>query len=333
MASCPICFNSVKSPSCCIPCGHLFCTACIHRWINGNHVGLSAPALASCPQCRTSVDTIQRVRFDADDNGDVHDVIVLDPWNESDFTNIFISATNIWKKSALKKSLSTLYDNVMSHEYSRVICSKCRTYGDLGVRAYRDFQNAGAGLENKVNWFRNRVPQGFQKLKNYMYTHPAVESAKERWQNLNEEHKFMVTIAIVVCLLLILADVQNEEGLFQSVIVPIFYTFLYTLYQILWCIFYIIIRPIWCSVICTYEVVLAIADIFGETIIGLLNILTAMVMLPVTVIWNLVRFLIATITLALKTFVPLFVVVYFLSPNVQQRCRQFLAQLQQNAGR
>lgn len=142
----------------------------------------------------------------------------------------------------------------------------------------------------------------------------------------------MVTIATVVCLLLILADVQNQEGLFQSVIVPIFYTLFYALYQILWCLFYVVLRPIWCSMMCTYEVALAIADIFGETVIGILNILTAMVMLPVNVIWNLVRFLIATITLALKTFVPLFVAVYFLSPSVQQKCRQFLAQLQQNTG-
>ena len=74
MGVCPICFEGLKSPACCVPCGHVFCKVCISRWSAYNNRSLeevlyhySPQRSRSCPQCRTDIHSIQRIRFDVDE--------------------------------------------------------------------------------------------------------------------------------------------------------------------------------------------------------------------------------------------------------------------------
>lgn len=71
MGLCPICFERLKSPVCCVPCGHVFCNVCIHRWrtsrerpLRGVFFNYQSQETQSCPQCRTEIHNLQRVRFD-----------------------------------------------------------------------------------------------------------------------------------------------------------------------------------------------------------------------------------------------------------------------------
>lgn len=45
MEECPICFDSIRYPSCVNPCNHMFCEPCINRWLATKQ---------NCPVCRTT---------------------------------------------------------------------------------------------------------------------------------------------------------------------------------------------------------------------------------------------------------------------------------------
>ncbi|KAL3873990.1 hypothetical protein ACJMK2_037063 [Sinanodonta woodiana] len=53
---CPICFDSKDNVSCCVPCGHVFCTVCLER-----HMLMVND---ECPQCRAQTIMRQRVYLD-----------------------------------------------------------------------------------------------------------------------------------------------------------------------------------------------------------------------------------------------------------------------------
>ncbi|XP_046556589.1 uncharacterized protein LOC124265801 [Haliotis rubra] len=65
--NCSICLDPFNSPAACIPCGHVFCNLCINQWYSNSRGG----AHGMCPQCRTSILSIQTLRID-DGNISIH---------------------------------------------------------------------------------------------------------------------------------------------------------------------------------------------------------------------------------------------------------------------
>ncbi|KAK3597651.1 hypothetical protein CHS0354_040024 [Potamilus streckersoni] len=53
---CPICFERKDDVSCCVPCGHVFCTVCLERHMLTANEG--------CPNCRAQTIMAQRVYLD-----------------------------------------------------------------------------------------------------------------------------------------------------------------------------------------------------------------------------------------------------------------------------
>lgn len=146
MGLCPICFERLKSPVCCVPCGHVFCNVCIHRWrtsrerpLRGVFFNYQSQETQSCPQCRTEIHNLQRVRFDDHEiqgtfylykhvliefslkyvfnfikqNGEwftfiftkENDEAEIDPWEETDdYSTILKSVYNIWFRSDVRKA-------------------------------------------------------------------------------------------------------------------------------------------------------------------------------------------------------------------------------------
>ena len=152
---------------------------------------------------------------------------------------------------------------------------------------------------------------------------------RTRWSNLNDDKKFWYGVLMVILLFLLVADVQNENGLFQLITWPICKTMLTILYEILRCLFYIPYRPVFGVIRCAIEVLWILVDIVINTILCVMNIATVVLLLPANLM-NSLGILIPSIAQKVKLFLPVILFMYIVIPNFQQWCRDMLVRLQRN---
>lgn len=156
-----------------------------------------------------------------------------------------------------------------------------------------------------------------------------VVDLRTRWSNLNDDRKFWYTVLLVILVFMLLADVQNENGLFQLVTWPICKTMLTIVYEFLRCLCYIPVRPFFGIIRCAIEILWILVDIVINTILCLMNIATILLILPANLL-NSFSILIPNMAAKVKVFLPVIMLAYLLVPRFQLWCRQMLVRLQRN---
>ncbi|XP_061196296.1 uncharacterized protein LOC133204564 [Saccostrea echinata] len=335
MGVCPICFDGLKSPVCCVPCGHVFCNVCIHRWRTttprsmGN-ILLNYHENRSCPQCRSEIHALQRVRFDDQDVQESEEA-EENPWEATDdYTTILKSAYSIWSRSELRKACVTAQSKIFSISWvqrSWDIGKTCVT--NLG-NIVSEFRHVEGGPEVQIEWLKNRAKQGYITLQNKIVSHPKVESLRTQWSNFSEEKKRAVMLLIAVICVLTLADAQSPEGFLQSVILPVFEAAFAVMFEIMSMLSYCLTRPLVCSFHCLMSIILMILDIVVAILRTPIAIFEILLWLPYTMIMGVTLFLSNTVGTLMRTVFPLALVLYVFFPGVQQRVREIFADLQQN---
>ncbi|CAC5384845.1 RNF5 [Mytilus coruscus] len=295
MPNCSVCLDLVRVATCCVPCGHIFCYSCIHRWI-------SRSPDTKCPQCRGTIHCIQKVILEANESAELTEEEMQDPWSHSDWDNMLLSVLNIWKTSPVKRACD---------------------------RVKGEFQRVDGDIEDKAEWLKDKTVFYLDILKTRAINHPRIVDLRTRWSNLNDDKKFWYSVFLVIILFLLVADVQNENGLFQLVTWPICKTMLTVLYEILRCLFYIPVRPVFGLIRCAIEVLWILVDIVINTILCLMNIVTILLLLPANLM-NSFGILIPNLATKAKMFLPVVMLLYVFVPNFQLWCRQMLVRLQRN---
>lgn len=154
------------------------------------------------------------------------------------------------------------------------------------------------------------------------------EKLKQSWQELSDDKRFVVVMMTLLFALMFCIDIQHTGGFLHTVIFPVFYATFLIIGEFLGCIFYFLFRPLYCSLLCLMEVAATLADIIVETMLSIVTILTILFLLPLTVSVGLFQFLALTISVIMKTLVPLFLLAYYLSPGLKEYCRNILTKLQ-----
>ena len=155
-------------------------------------------------------------------------------------------------------------------------------------------------------------------------------SLRTQWSNLHDDKKFGIKIAVFVLLFLMLADVQNQDGFLQAVLLPIMLAVMNIMYEIFSCFMYCLVRPLVCTGRCLVEVCLALLEMFFAIVVTPVEIMKTLIFLPYTVLLGLLCVASNAVSVLLRTVLPLFVLIFFLSPEIRQRCHAVLAQLQHN---
>ncbi|OWF53502.1 uncharacterized protein LOC110446279 [Mizuhopecten yessoensis] len=326
MVNCSICLDAIKTPTCCIPCGHVFCNMCIGRWQRQHAYNGTT---RDCPQCRCQIEQAQIIRFDTSEevNDIEYDDAVDNPWDVSDVGTILKSLENIWKRSQVRQILKTGQARILSYDCVKCMWDCARNGWNNGKQFVGEIQEAD-GLENKLNLVKMRLHQGFSHCKHRVMHHPLTEALKRKWAGLSEDWKHVLAISLAVLVVLLLVDVQHKDGLIQSVIFPVFHTFFFIFHELLACLVYIVVRPLYCSFLCTMEVASTLADVTVETLVSVIQMIMAFIVLPMTMALGLIQVVTATVGTIMRTLIPLFILLYFISPSVQHHCRAVLARLQ-----
>ncbi|XP_060066163.1 uncharacterized protein LOC132546464 [Ylistrum balloti] len=326
MVNCSICLDAIKTPTCCIPCGHVFCHMCIGRWQRQHAYNGTT---RDCPQCRRQIEHSQIIRFDTSEevNEIEYDDADENPWDESDVGTILKSLQNIWKRSQIRQFLKSGQARILSYESVRHTWCCAKDGWNIGKQFVREV-HASDGLENKLNVVKFRLHQGFSHCRQRIIQHQYTESLKRKWEGLSEDWKHVLAISLAVLVVLLMVDVQHKDGFIQSVIFPVFQTFFFIFHELLACLTYIVFRPLYCSFLCTVEVASTIADITVETLVSIVQMTVALVFLPFTMAVGLIQVVTVTVGTILRTVIPLFILLYFISPSVQHHCRAILARLQ-----
>ncbi|XP_033754038.1 uncharacterized protein LOC117337256 [Pecten maximus] len=326
MVNCSICLDAIKTPTCCIPCGHVFCNMCIGRWQRQHAYNGTT---RDCPQCRRQIEHAQIIRFDISEevNDIEYDDAVENPWDESDVGTILKSLENIWKRSQMRQIFKSGQARILSYDCVKHMWYCAKDGWNVGKRFIGEV-HASDGLENKVNLVKQRLHQGVSHCKHKVMHHRHTESLKRKWQGLSEDWKHVLAISLAVLVVLLIVDVQHKDGLIQSVIFPVFHTFFFIFHELLVCLTYIVFRPLHCSFLCTMEVASTIADVTVETLVSIVQMIVALGVLPLTMALGLIQVVTMTVGTILRTVIPLFILLYFISPSVQNHCRAILARLQ-----
>lgn len=322
MPNCSVCLDLVRVPACCVPCGHIFCYACIHRWI-------SRSPDTKCPQCRGTIHGIQKIILEASESAELTEVDLQDPWSHSDWDNMLLSGVNIWKTSSVKRVCDRVKDRMFSNIYARRFMDGCVQSYQICTDLLGEFQRVDGDIEDKAQWLKDKTKFYADIIKQRAMNHPRIVDLRTRWSNLSEDRKFWYCVLLVMLFFLLLADVQNENGLFQLITWPICKTMLTVFYELLHCVFYIPVRPVFGVARCAIEVLWILVDIVINTILSLLNILTILLLLPTNLL-NGLGILIPSMAAKVKIFLPVIMIMYVCVPNFQQWCRQMLVRLQQN---
>ncbi|XP_069113289.1 uncharacterized protein [Argopecten irradians] len=326
MVNCSICLDAIKTPTCCIPCGHVFCNACIGRWQRQN---VYNGATKDCPQCRHQIEHAQIIRFDTSEEVDniEYDDAVENPWDESDVGTILKSLGNIWKRSQIRQILKSGQDRILSYDWVKNMWLCAQNGWKIGKRFAGEVHSCD-GLENKVNLVKVRLHQGFSHCKHKVMHHRHTESLKRKWDGLSEDWKHVVAISLAVLVVLLMVDIKHQDGFIQSVIFPVFHTFFFIFHELMACLVYIVFRPLYCSFLCTMEVASTIADVTVETLVSLVQMIVSLCVLPLIMAYGLIQVVTVTVGTILRTVIPLIIFLYFISPSVQNHCRAILARLQ-----
>ena len=149
-----------------------------------------------------------------------------------------------------------------------------------------------------------------------------------RYSNLNDDKKFWYVLLVII-LFMSVADIQNENGLFQLIAWPVCKTMLTVLYEMLRCLFYIPVRPVFGLIRCAIEILSILVDIVINTILCLMNIVTILILLPVNLM-NSFGILIPRLATKAKMFLPVIMLLYVFVPNFQLWCRRMMVRLQRN---
>nr|XP_022341720.1 uncharacterized protein LOC111135712 isoform X2 [Crassostrea virginica] len=333
MGVCPICFEGLKSPACCVPCGHVFCKVCISRWSAYNNRSLeevlyhySPQRSRSCPQCRTDIHSIQRIRFDVDEIPG-SDEPEIDPWETNDYSTILKSVYNIWFRSELRKACISAQSRILSVP----IVQKSWDAGKLCVNKMvdfvSDFRNVEGGQEMKIEWLKNQAKETFVALKNRIATHPRVESLSTQWSNYNVDTKKTIMFRLFVVCVVILGDAQNQQGFLQSVVLPVFQAVLSIMWEIFFMLLYCLTRPITCLLQIFLSVVLMILDILGAILHIPFAILNILLWLPYTMVLGLAVVLSSIVSTVLKSGLPFILVCYALFPGIFHEIQRKLGEI------
>ena len=242
---------------------------------------------------------------------------------------MLLSVLNIWKTSSVKRVCDRLKDSTLSNNYARRFMDGCILSYQHCTNLMGEFQRVDGDIEDKAQWLKEITKFYADELKTRAMNHPRIVDLRTRWSNLNDDKKFWYGILFVFVLFLLVADVQNENGIFQLITWPICKTMLTILYEILYCLCYIPIRPVYGMLLCTVEVLWILVDIIINTILGLMNITTTLLLLPPNLV-NSFGILIPNIAAKFKLVLPVILIMYALVPNFQLWCRQMLVRLQRN---
>lgn len=322
MPNCSVCLDLVRVATCCVPCGHIFCYSCIHRWI-------SRSPDTKCPQCRGSIHCIQKVILEANESAELTEEDLQDPWSHSDWDNMLLSVLNIWKTSPVKRVCDRVKDRTQSNIYARSFMDGCAQGYQHCSNLLGEFQRVDGDIEDKAEWLKDKTVFYLDILKTRAINHPRIVDLRTRWSNLNDDKKFWYSVLLVITLFLLVADVQNENGLFQLVTWPVCKTMLTVLYEMLRILFYIPVRPVFGLIRCAIEVLWILVDIVINTILCLMNIVTILLLLPANLM-NSFGILIPSLATKAKMFLPVVMLLYVFVPNFQLWCRGMLVRLQRN---
>lgn len=327
MVTCSICLDTIKTPTCCVPCGHMFCNRCIQRWQRQSAINFTA---RDCPQCRCRIENTQIIMFDtAEEVGEIEYTDTgEDPWDDSDVGKIVTSLENIWKRSHVRRIIKAAQVRALSYDCVKHAWYSTKDGWNIGRQFVNEVQELN-GIDNKVNHVKLRLHQSADYCHHKLRHHPFTVSMKRRWEEMSDDWRLVLAISLALFVVLLLVDIQHKEGLIQSVIFPVFQTISFISQEFLTCLAYIVFRPLYCSCLCTMEVATTIADVTVETLISLFQMLIAVGVLPLTMILGLIQVVMVTVGTLLRTMIPLFILVYILSPSVQHHCRTILARLQQ----
>ncbi|XP_048776433.1 uncharacterized protein LOC125680723 [Ostrea edulis] len=338
MGVCPICFDGLKSPSCCVPCGHVFCNVCIHRWrtttprpLGDLFLNYRYQESRSCPQCRSDIQAIQRIRFDDDDGVQDFEETEADPWEATDdYTTILKSAHNIWSRSELRKACVSAQSRIFSVSWIQKIWDVGKTCVSKTGTFVSEFRHIEGGPEVQMEWIKIQAEQACVTIQNKILGHPKVESLKTQWSNFSEDKKRAIMFLMAVLCVLTLADVQNSKGFIQSVVLPIFESALAIVFEMISVLWYCLTRPLLCLFHCVLAMIIMVLDIMAATLRTPIVILEILLWLPYTIILGLTMFLSNAIGTIIRTFFPIALVLYAFFPGVQQKVREIFASLQQN---
>ncbi|KAK3086804.1 hypothetical protein FSP39_023713 [Pinctada imbricata] len=334
MGFCSICFESLKRPTCCIPCGHVFCSACIRRWESQANrqrsFSFGYPQSFTCPQCRCDIYQTQNIRFD-DTETDEAEEEYSDPWDQpDDYSNIVHSLSNIWSQSQIRHMCVRWKESLFAHTWIRKTWDFMKFCGNSSINFISDFQQVQGGPERKLSWLKDKGKEKYEQVKSRIINHHRIATLRTQWSNLHDDKKFGITLAAFIILVLILADAQNADGFLQAVVFPIINAVISIGYEILSCLTFCMVRPIVCSARCLLEVGLSFLEMFFTVVKAPVEIMIILILLPRYVLLGLFSFTTNVLFALMKTVLPLFVLVYFLSPDVQRRCHEMFAHLQNN---
>ncbi|XP_070203314.1 uncharacterized protein [Littorina saxatilis] len=222
MSSCPICLEAeLKVPAACVPCGHTFCHACITQWTR------SPPrfGLSLCPQCRVPVREVQKLFISewpvSSSNGDPPALSHLSPWQQ--FTQ-----------------LTTLFMHFLSIPFH-------------AVASY------GPELVDRLTVWLNQQIERLIVLRTQLMRFGA--SFQQEWHDLGLPAQCLVGASVLLVALLLVQDLQDEDGIHRGIVLPIFLVIAHILKQLVLASAYVIYRPLNCVAACGLEVVVAAGDV------------------------------------------------------------------------
>ncbi|CAG2251433.1 unnamed protein product [Mytilus edulis] len=193
-----------------------------------------------------------------------------------------LSVLNIWKTSPVKRVCDRVKDRTQSNTYARSFMDGCAQGYQHCSNLLGEFQRVDGDIEDKAEWLKDKTVFYLDILKTRAINHPRIVDLRTRWSNLNDDKKFWYSVLLVITLFLLVADVQNENGLFQLVTWPVCKTMFTVLYEMLRILFYIPVRPVFGLIRCAIEVLWILVDIVINTILCLMNIVTILLLLPAT---------------------------------------------------
>ncbi|KAL5021313.1 hypothetical protein ScPMuIL_000468 [Solemya velum] len=294
---------------------------------------------ADCPQCRTRIDFIQPIRLDVSDttlrsNDDVGAVWKSYEWEFAIQQILYQLKTSRWGKL-----LSTFKENVSSNPLVEQLYKHLQMLKRVVADSLEEFQ-ATEGVDNRMLLLWRHTENGVIAVREKLKQVQMTGYLKDGWRDLPDVSKLLIIMMVVVFLTAMVSDFTYTSGVCHSLIIPVAKSLLCIFYEIIFCIFYTLFRPILCIINCLLEIIMAFINIATSNLLGVVMVikqilsipwilLTFMINMAVLLLWA-VYMVITGLVRTVVNIVPLFALAYYFSADVQQWTKNFLQKLQSN---